>query len=61
VLYLKIFAAAINPSSKGLTGGGFRVKSKKNVIFRNLKLSFGPAPTDLIAIQLATNSTSSVL
>lgn len=42
-------------SNSGLTGGGFRVKSKKNVIFRNLKLSSSPAPTDLIAIQLATN------
>ncbi|KAG8738298.1 hypothetical protein FRC10_007002 [Ceratobasidium sp. 414] len=42
-------------SNSGLTGGGFRVKSKTNVIFRNLRLSSSPAPTDLIAIQLATN------
>ncbi|KAG9032411.1 hypothetical protein FS837_002743 [Tulasnella sp. UAMH 9824] len=39
----------------GLTGGGFRVKKGTNVIFRNLKLSKSPAPTDLIEIQASTN------
>ncbi|KIO24466.1 hypothetical protein M407DRAFT_76962, partial [Tulasnella calospora MUT 4182] len=39
----------------GMTGGGFRVKKSTNVIFRNLKLSKSPAPTDLIEIQASTN------
>ncbi|KAG8959784.1 hypothetical protein FRC03_007492 [Tulasnella sp. 419] len=39
----------------GLTGGGFRVKNGKNVIFRNLKLYKSEAPVDLIAVQVSTN------
>ncbi|KAG8967323.1 hypothetical protein FRC03_010168 [Tulasnella sp. 419] len=39
----------------GLTGGGFRVKNGKNVIFRNLKLYKSEAPIDLIAVEGSTN------
>lgn len=42
-------------SNSGLTGGGFRVKKGTNVIFRNLRLSKSPAPTDLIELQTSTN------
>ncbi|KAJ3491907.1 hypothetical protein NLI96_g347 [Meripilus lineatus] len=42
-------------SNSGLTGGGFRVKKGTNVIFRNLRLSKSPKPTDLIELQTATN------
>ncbi|KAI0784679.1 pectin lyase-like protein [Abortiporus biennis] len=42
-------------SNSGVTGGGFRVKKGTNVIFRNLRLSKSPAPTDLIELQTSTN------
>ncbi|KAJ7137554.1 pectin lyase-like protein [Mycena crocata] len=42
-------------SNSGVTGGGFRVKARTNVIFRNLQLSKSPAPTDLIELQTSTN------
>ncbi|EIN04238.1 pectin lyase-like protein [Punctularia strigosozonata HHB-11173 SS5] len=42
-------------SNSGVTGGGFRVKKGTNVIFRNLKLSKSPHPTDLIELQTSTN------
>ncbi|KAK7692156.1 hypothetical protein QCA50_003775 [Cerrena zonata] len=42
-------------SNSGITGGGFRVKKGTNVIFRNLRLSKSPAPTDLIELQTSTN------
>jgi pectate lyase len=42
-------------TNSGVTGGGFRVKKGTNVIFRNLRLSKSPAPTDLIELQTSTN------
>ena len=38
-------------ANSGLVGAGFFVKKAHNVIIRNVKISFSPAPVDLIQIQ----------
>lgn len=38
-------------ADSGLVGAGFFVKKAHNVIIRNLKISYSPAPVDLIQIQ----------
>jgi pectate lyase len=48
------FARSSTNAGKGLTNGGFRLKSVTNVILRNLKMHDPPEGEDLISLNLAT-------